>query len=64
VVEPVVAKLFIGDFDIHGLSRDPFWKDHDVVRVRELDGDRVIYFDPTLYDVVGIDRIRGIEHGR
>lgn len=56
-VEAVVAKLYMGDRDLHAFFSDPFWKDHDVVRITDRMSDTVIVLDPTLYDRSGIGRV-------
>lgn len=61
-VQPVVAQLFIGHINLHAAFRSPFWKDHDIVRVRELATGHCTYLDPTLYGASGIGEVRGIAH--
>lgn len=60
-VEPVVGKLYIGGLDLHTCFNSPFWKDHDIVRVKDKASGTVILLDPTLYDALGIARVRGVE---
>ncbi len=54
VVEAVIGKLYLGDQDLHAFFTSPFWKDHDVVRVRATGSNEVWLLDPALYDVTGI----------
>lgn len=56
-VEAVVAKLYLGDLDLHTFFSSPFWKDHDVVRIIDRSDGRVILLDPTLYDAIGIGQV-------
>lgn len=56
-VEAVVAKLYVGDLDLHTCFTSPFWKDHDVVRIMDGSDGGVILLDPTLYDAVGIGQV-------
>lgn len=56
-VQAVIGKLHIGGLDLHSLFDDPFWKDHDIVRIEDGDTGEVIFVDPTLYDVLGIERV-------
>lgn len=58
-VEQVVALLHIGGLNLHDAFNDPFWKDHDVVRITDKASGIVTYYDPTLYDAVGIGRVSG-----
>lgn len=58
-VEHLIGQLHIGRFNIHQLFNSPFWKDHDIVRVTDLEEGSMIYIDPTLYDAIGIVRVRG-----
>lgn len=58
-VEHLFGQLHIGSFNIHQLFDSPFWKDHDIVRVTDLEEGSMIYIDPTLYDAIGIGRVRG-----
>jgi hypothetical protein len=53
-VAAVVGKLYVGDQDLHAFITTPFWKDHDVVRVRDHGSNEVWLLDPALYDVTGI----------
>jgi hypothetical protein len=59
MVEPVIGKLYMGDQDLHALFTSPFWKDHDVVRIRDTASGMELLLDPTLYDAVGIGRVSG-----
>jgi hypothetical protein len=59
MVEAVIGKLYMGDQDLHALFTSPFWKDHDVVRIRETASGMELLLDPTLYDAVGIGRVSG-----
>lgn len=59
MVEAVIGKLYVGDQDLHALFTSPFWKDHDVVRIRETASGMELLLDPTLYDAVGIGRVSG-----
>jgi hypothetical protein len=58
-VTAVVGKLYVGDQDLHAFFTTPFWKDHDVVRVRDKGTGEVRLLDPTLYDHFGIGRVSG-----
>jgi hypothetical protein len=58
-VEAVFCKMYIGDRDLHDFFTSPFWKDHDVVRVRDKETREVRLVDPTLYDHFGIGRVSG-----
>lgn len=58
-VEQVVCQLHIGAWNVHDAFNSPFWKDHDVVRVTDLSTGERTYWDPTLYDVLGIGRVSG-----
>lgn len=59
-VAPVIAKLYLGGFDLHSTLKSAFWKDHDIVRITDLEYGSTVYVDPTLFDVTGISRVRGI----
>ncbi len=56
-VDAVIGKLYIGEIDLHGFLSSPFWKDHDVVRVRNKETGEETLLDPTLFDHFGIDRV-------
>ena len=58
-VQQVVSKLHIGSWNMHSLFDDPFWKDHDIVRITDKATGTTILIDPVLYDVAGIDRVQG-----
>lgn len=58
VVEPVIGKLYVGDHDLHVLFKSPFWKDHDVVRIKDRETGAEVLIDPTLYDAIGVGRVR------
>jgi hypothetical protein len=58
-VEAVVGKLYVGDQDLHAFFTTPFWKDHDVVRVRGKGTGEVRLLDPTLYDAVAVGSVSG-----
>lgn len=53
-----VGKLFIREWDLHSAFDGPFWKDHDIVRITDKKSGTVMLIDPTLYDAVGIGRVR------
>lgn len=57
-VAPVIAKLYIGGFDLHSTLKSEFWKDHDIVRITNKNTGEQIFVDPTLYDVTSIGRVR------
>jgi len=59
-VEPVIAKLYVGGLDLHSSFNSPFWKDHDIVRIKNLKDGSFLYVDPTLFDATGIRRVRGV----
>jgi hypothetical protein len=58
-VEAVVGKLYVGDQDLHAFFTTPFWKDHDVLRVRDKGTGEVRLLDPTLYDAVAVGSVSG-----
>jgi len=58
-VEQVIGQLNIGDRNLHKAFSSPFWKDHDIVRIRDKRTGSSIYVDPTLYDAVGIGFVSG-----
>jgi hypothetical protein len=58
-VEQVIGELHIGDWNMHSAFRSPFWKDHDIVRITDRSTGTRIYVDPTLFDVIGIERVSG-----
>ncbi|MDX9750130.1 MAG: hypothetical protein RBT71_03530 [Flavobacteriales bacterium] len=58
-VEHVIGKLYIGPWDVHSSFSSPFWKDHDIVRIRDKRTGVCTYVDPTLYDAIGIARGSG-----
>lgn len=53
-----VVKVRLFGVDVHPYLPGVFFKDHDVVELREKSSGRSIWLDPSLHDVVGIDRIR------
>lgn len=56
-VQHVIGKLHIGPWDLHAVSSSAFWKDHDIVRIRDKRDGSSIHVDPTLYDAVGVGRV-------
>jgi len=57
-VEHCIGKLFIGSWDLHSVFDSPFWKDHDVVRIKDRETGAEVLIDPTLYDAIGVGRVR------
>ncbi|QQS06223.1 MAG: hypothetical protein IPK50_04850 [Fibrobacterota bacterium] len=53
-----VVKLSLFGVDVHPYLPGAFFRDHDVVELREKSSGRSIWLDPSLHEVVGIDRIR------
>lgn len=53
-----VAKLRVLGVDVHRYLPGTFFRDHDVVELRERSTGRTIWIDPSLHDFAGIDRIR------
>ncbi len=53
-----IAKIHFLDYDLHLFMDDPFWKDHDIVIIEDLSTGEKSAVDPTLYDAVGIGRIK------
>ena len=56
--ETYVAQIYFFGYNIHHLFSSPFWKDHDVVVVTDLQSGEKIILDPTLYDYAGIGIVR------
>ncbi|MBL7962828.1 MAG: hypothetical protein JNM31_03195 [Flavobacteriales bacterium] len=52
------ATLHLGAFNLHALTRDPFWMDHDVAVLTSRNGKDRVVVDPTLFDALGIGRVR------
>lgn len=52
-----VAKLRVMGYDVHKMTDDPFFADHDVVTIIQ-EGVIVRVVDPSLYDVTGIEAVR------
>ncbi len=55
----VVGKISFMDIDIHQLSNDPFFKDHDYVMIEDINTKERIYIDPSLNDYLNINRVSG-----
>ena len=49
-----VAKIFILGFDVHQFTDSPFFRDHDVVEIRNADGGVYRVLDPSLFDYTGV----------
>ena len=56
-VTHAIARIHFLGRDVHLMTNDPFWKDHDIVIIEDLMTGEKISVDPTLYDMVGIGRI-------
>ena len=52
--ETFVAQIHFFGYNIHHLFSSPFWKDHDVVVITNLQNGEKTILDPTLYDYTGI----------
>lgn len=59
-IEHVVGQLYIGSWSLHALFNNPFWKDHDIVRITDRTNGKQVLVDPTLYDAVGIGLVLGV----
>jgi hypothetical protein len=58
---PVIGKLSLLGVDIHPYFQSSFFKDHDFVVVENAQTGERIAVDPTLYDVMGVERVRLLE---
>jgi hypothetical protein len=58
-VEHLRGQLHCGSFNMHHLCSSPFWKEHDICLVESTRTGERHYVDPTLFDAVGIRRVRG-----
>ena len=59
--KPVIGKLSLLSVDIHPCFQSSFFKDHDFVVVENAQTGERIAVDPTLYDVMGVERVRLLE---
>jgi hypothetical protein len=53
-----VGKIYADTTEITALFNDPFFNDHDFNVIRPLKGGKDIVVDPSLYEYLGISRIR------
>jgi hypothetical protein len=57
-VKHLVGKIEFLGMDLHQISEDPFFKDHDFNMIENLETGEKIYFDPSVSDILKIRRIR------
>lgn len=50
----LIGELSLFGQSLHQLSNDPFWRDHDYNRVKDLETGEVYFLDVTLYDYFGV----------
>ncbi|HMQ87797.1 MAG TPA: hypothetical protein PKB07_09435 [Flavilitoribacter sp.] len=53
-----VGKIYFLGYDVHRLFKDPFFKDHDYVEIRDAGTGSRLCIDPSLGDYTGIYRVR------
>lgn len=57
-VSHVVGRLHLFGLDVHRLVRSPFFQDHDFVLLESRDSTFALALDPSLSDVLDIQRVR------
>jgi len=58
--EILIGKLSLFGWDLHKLSNDPFWGNHDYNRLSDDHGEKLYIVDPTLYDYTSIKYLEQI----
>lgn len=56
--EPHVAKLYFFNHNVHKVLQSGFWRDHDIVVIKNAQTGEEMAVDPSLYDYTGIKAVR------
>jgi hypothetical protein len=54
----MIGKLDFWGYDLHQISNDPFYKDHDYNVITNIKTGKKIFVDPSVADCFWINRVR------